>query len=191
MNATRIILLFVLLDCLIIGGSVLTYGFSTAALQNSAHLSGSLCLLLFSAIFLLYNKPHIIHLWLSEKYHMLFAIVSAIHLGVYVALLPSLPGKLVPYRIAGGTLAYIMIFAMPFIRNQTRKGLVEPRRFFIVETVFLYYIWLVFFMTYLPRVQGKLPGTGETYAENVAWLGWVSTLLGIKLTSLIRFRSTR
>jgi hypothetical protein len=57
-----------------------------------------------------------------------------------------------------------------------------------MEIVFQYYVWLIFFLTYLPRVQGTLPSAGGSYWEHVALLGWVSLLLGMKITSLLRIK---
>lgn len=191
MTFRRIILLFILLECIIIASAVILNGFSIMALQTITRFSGSLCLLLFSAIFLNYNKPDIIHRWLSEKYYLLFAIVSGIHLVEYLFLLPFSNTVLIHYRIAGGVLAYTFIFSMPFISKYFLAGKISTDQFVIIETVFLYIIWLVYFMTYLPRVQGKLPAVEGSYAESVAMLGWVSTMMGIKLTSLVQFRKLK
>jgi hypothetical protein len=90
-------------------------------------------------------------------------------------------------RVAGGFFAYAYIFAMPLLWHYKHNKRLSNHTFFILETVFVYYVWLIFFLTYLPRVQGKLPQAGGTFAEHVALLGWVSTLLGMKLASLIQF----
>ena len=191
MNPRRIIGLFVLLELIIVAASIIMDGFSIAALQTTTRFSGRLSLFLFSLIFLLHNKPAILHNWLSEKFYLLFAIVHGIHLAELLAYI-SLEGvRLIPIRLAGGFLAYAFIFLMPFLSNYARSGKITLKRFFTFETIFLYYIWLVFFLTYLPRVQGKLPTAGGTYAEHVALLGWVSTMLGIKLTSMLQFQKAR
>lgn len=63
--------------------------------------------------------------------------------------------------------------------------------FSILETIFVYYVWLIFFLTYLPRVQGKMPQAGGSFTEHVALLGWISTLLGMKLAGLIPFKNSK
>jgi hypothetical protein len=191
MTSRRIILLFVVLEVMILIWAVFTHGFSLFALQTVTRFSGKLCLALFSAIFILSNKPHIIRTWLSEKYYVLFAIVNGIHLVEYLLLLPSLDVPLLNYRIIGGVMAYTFIFAMPIIHHYATTGSLSIYQFLLTETVFLYFIWLVFFLTYLPRVQGKLPSVEGSYAESVAILGWISTMMGIKLTSHIHFRKMR
>jgi hypothetical protein len=71
------------------------------------------------------------------------------------------------------------------------RSALSGRTYSTLETIFVYYVWLVFFLTYLPRVQGKLPQAGGSFTEHVALLGWVSTLLGMKLSALIQFQKKR
>ena len=191
MNPRRIIGLFILLELIIVAISIIMDGFSIAALQTTTRFSGRLSLFLFSLIFLLHNKPVILHNWLSEKFYLLFAIVHGIHLMELLTYVSLAEVRLIPIRLAGGFLAYVFIFLMPFLSNYARSGKITPKRFFTFEAIFLYFTWLVFFLTYLPRVQGKLPTAGGSYAEHVALLGWVSTMLGIKLTSMLQFQKAR
>lgn len=191
MSSRRIIILFVLLELVIVGIAVAVDGFSIVALQTITRFSGRLSLFLFSAIFLMHSKPDTLHAWLSTKFYLLFAVVHGIHLlelSSYVYLSGT---PLVPIRVAGGFFGYALIFMMPVLSHLENNEKISTRTFFIIQTVFLYYLWLLFFLTYLPRVQGKLPNAGGSYAEHVALLGWVSTMLGIKLSSLIQFNKRR
>lgn len=188
MTSRKIITLLVGLEILIIVVALLFEGISLNALQTITRYSGRLSLIIFSAIFLLYNKP-IITVWLSDRFYLLFAIVHGIHL-IELLLFVSLSGiKLIPIRIAGGFLAYAYIFSMPILQSIREQGKISIKTFAIVELVFVYYVWLIFFLTYLPRVQGKLPLAGGTFGEHVALLGWTSTLLGMKLAGLIQFKA--
>ena len=191
MNPRRIIILFILLELIIVAASILMDGFTISALQTTTRFSGRLSLFLFSAIFLLHNKPATLHAWLSEKFYLLFAIVHGIHLFELLAYVYLADVKIIPIRLAGGFLAYVFISFMPWLSNYARSGKISIKRFFTFETIFLYFTWLIFFLTYLPRVQGKLPTAGGSYAEHVALLGWVSTMLGIKLTSMLQFQKAR
>ena len=191
MSPRRIIGLFVLLELLIVAASIIMNGFSISALQSATRFSGRLSLFLFSLIFLLHNKPGILHSWLSDRFYLLFAIVHGIHLTELLAYVYLSDIRLIPVRVAGGFLAYAFIFTMPFLAENARSGKIALKRFYIFEAVFLYFTWLIFFLTYLPRVQGKLPTAGGSYAEHVALLGWVSTMLGIKLTSMLQFQRAR
>ncbi len=185
MSPRKIIILFVLLEISIILISVLIDGDSLAALQTITRFSGRLSLFLFSAIFLLHDKPQTIHAWLSEKFYLLFAIVHGIHLIELLSFAYFSKPSLVPIRVAGGFLAYLFIFLMPVLAKLQQR--ISFKTFAVLENVFLYYVWLVFFLTYLPRVLGKLPQVGGSYNEHVALLGLVSVLLGTKLVGLIQF----
>lgn len=191
MPSGRIIILFVILELVIAGTAVALDGFSVVALQTMTRFSGRLSLFLFSAIFLLHHKPDTLHAWLSTKFYLLFAIVHGIHLVELSGYVYLSGTPLIPIRVAGGFLGYALIFVMPVLSNFETNGRISARTYVIVQTVFLYYLWLLFFLTYLPRVQGKLPNAGGSYAEHVALLGWVSTMLGIKLSNLIQFSKRR
>ena len=190
MTSRKIIALFIGLEVLIIVSALLFDGYSLNALQTITRFSGRLSLFLFSAIFLFYNRPSITE-WLSDKFYLLFAVVHGIHL-VELLLFVSLSGsRLIPIRVAGGFLAYAYIFSMPFLQSLREKGKLEVNTFSTLEVVFVYYVWLIFFLTYLPRVQGKLPLAGGSFGEHVALLGWTSTMLGMKLAGLIQFKSKK
>jgi hypothetical protein len=191
MSSKRIIAVFVLIELIIVLIGYLTEGFTLSALQTITRFSGRLSLLLFSGIFLFYNRPSAIKPWLSDRFYLLFAIVHGIHL-IELLLFVSLSGmQLIPYRVAGGILAYLYIFAMPILQVYKERARISGRNYATAEIIFIYYVWLIFFLTYLPRVQGKVPNAGGTFAEHVALLGWVSTLLGMKLAGLIQFQKSR
>jgi hypothetical protein len=191
MSSKRIIAVFVLIELVIVLIGYLTEGFTLAALQTITRFSGRLSLVLFSVIFLFYNRRSAISPWLSDRFYLLFAIVHGIHL-IELLLFVSLSGmQLVPYRVAGGILAYLFVFAMPILQVYKERARVTARSYATAEIIFIYYVWLVFFLTYLPRVQGKVTNAGGTFAEHVALLGWVSTLLGMKLAGLIQFQKSR
>ena len=191
MSPKKIFALFVSLEIVIIVVAILYYGFSIVALQTITRFSGRLSLFLFSAIFLLYNKTDTIQTWLSRKFYLLFAIVHGIHLVELLSYVYLSGTILIPYRVAGGFLAYLYIFLMPVFVHYFDSGRISTKTFSTLQTVFVYYVWLIFFLTYLPRVQGKLPQAGGSFGEHVALLGWVSTLLGMKLSSLIQFQKRR
>jgi hypothetical protein len=191
MSPRKIIILFVLLEISIILISLLIDGNSLTALQTITRFSGRLSLFLFSAIFLLYDKPQTIHPWLSEKFYLLFAIVHGIHLLELLSLVYLSNASLMPIRIAGGFLAYLYIFLMPVFVKLQESQRISSKTFSVLEIVFIYYVWLVFFLTYLPRVLGALPEVGGSYSEHVALLGLISVLLGTRLVGLIQFSKNK
>jgi hypothetical protein len=190
MTPRKIVALFVGIEILIIALVLLREGYSLSSLQTITRFSERLSLFLFSAIFLFYTKPSI-SAWLSNRFYLLFAIVHTIHLAELLLFVYLSGSRLIPIRTAGGFLAYVYIFSMPILQQLKAKGLIVARSFSILEIVFVYCIWLNFFLTYLPRVQGRLPLSGDSFAEHVALLGWISTMLGMKLTGLIQFKNRK
>ena len=167
--------------------AVINYGISLEALQALTRFSGRTSLTIFSLIFLFQNHTYVkAKSILSEKYFLIFAIAHGIHLVellsyVYVSGIP-----LVPIRLAGGFLAYLIIFAMPWIENLSNQSKISERQFSMITLFYLYYVWFIFFMTYISRVEGTFPNGGGTYFEHVTLLGWVALMLGIKLSEMFR-----
>ena len=185
MTIKKSILLCVALEILIIAFALLTEGLSLTALQTITRYSGRLSLFVFSIIFLWGSRPATITALLSEKFYLVFAIVHGIHL-IELLTYVSLSGiKLIPYRIAGGFLAYLFIFLMPMFQTFQERKRISRRRFFILEITFSYYVWFIFLLTYIPRVLGKLPHAGGSFVEHVVLLGLVIVLMIIKLADSI------
>jgi hypothetical protein len=91
-----------------------------------------------------------------------------------------------PLRVTGGFLAYVFIFIMPSLFDLNQKEKVSSKAFATCEIIYHYYVWLIFFMIYLPRVRGLIPMAGGSYWEHVALLGWVSLMLGMRLPMAFR-----
>lgn len=190
MSAKKIIALFVTLEIAIIIIVTVADGIGLTSLQTITRFSGRLSLLIFSIIFLFYNKPPTITAWLSDKFYLVFAVVHGIHLLELLTFVYLSGIRLIPLRVAGGVLAYTYIFLMPLFQHYKNTTRISLRTFAIMETIFMYYVWLIFFLTYLPRVQGKVPQAGGSFTEHVVLLGWVSSLLGMKLANLIQFQKS-
>lgn len=166
--------------------ALMNYGWTIEGLQATARYSGRLSLFIFSFIFLLHQQSRgLLRSILSEKYFLVFAIAHGIHLLELVSYVYFSGSGLILYRLAGGMLAYAMIFIMPWIAHRHEKGPVSPRRFNQLSLVYLYYVWFIFVMTYVPRVMGTLPNAGGSYGEFVVLLGWIFLMLGIKLSQLL------
>jgi len=74
---------------------------------------------------------------------------------------------------------------MPYAQQLFEDNRISTRGFSTLTLVYLYYVWFIFFMSYLPRVRGTLTNVGGTYTEFVILLAWVSLMLGIKLQTLL------
>jgi hypothetical protein len=170
------------LEALIILFSIVSEGTNLEALHVTTRFSGRLSLLAFSLILLLYDKRGSIRLDLA---FLLFAILHGIHL-VELLLYVAYSGvELIPIRVAGGFVAYAMIFAMPFVVARHQSGKLSNKGFNRIEAVYFIYVWLIFFLTYLPRVMGTLPNVGGTFTEHVILFSWIILLGVIKMVSVI------
>lgn len=123
--------------------------------QSCAKLSGRISLLFFSILFVYHTvipdlKDHEI---LKKKYYLSFnfAILHIIHF-FFLAIAVYLSGfELVPFRVAGGAIAYVMIILLPFI---IKGKIFKKLALNTLVNSYLYYVWLIFFMTYVARLSG-------------------------------------
>lgn len=184
-RSSTVLVIAVALEAMIILFSLATEGFSLEALHVITRFSGRLSLLTFSLILLLYDRRGAIQL---DRAFLLFAIIHGIHL-IELLSYVSLSGvELIPIRVAGGFVAYAMIFAMPFVVTRHNAGTMTDQNFHRIEAVYFSYVWLIFFLTYLPRVMGTLPNVGGTFTEHVILFSWVIILGVIKMVSVIGSR---
>jgi hypothetical protein len=180
------IVLILLLEIGVIVLALLSYGWSIDGLQAVARFSGRLSLFIFSVIFLLHHQAsRLLTRILSEKFFMVFAIAHGVHLVELLAYTYSSGSELVPYRLAGGMVAYALIFVMPWMQQRHEGGKISPKRFNQLSLVYLYYVWFMFVMTYVPRVMSSNVTAGGSYSEFVVLLGWVFFMLGIKVSQLL------
>ncbi|MCB0491235.1 MAG: hypothetical protein KDC93_02355 [Cyclobacteriaceae bacterium] len=169
---------------------IINYGYTVEALQATTRFSGRFSLLLFSIVFLA-NRPTDIYSWLSKKPFHVFALAHGIHLLELLTFLYVSDTHIILYRVAGGFVAYSLIFIMPLLADRLEQGRLEEKKFNIMIIVFQYFVWGIFFLTYLPRVRGLLPNVGGSYMEHVVLLGWISLMLGMKLPRVMRKRKVR
>ena len=187
MKVRTALLLTLLAEGAIAALGVFEYGSSIEALQATTRFSGRLSLFIFSFIFLLYPQSRTsLPSYFSGKYFLVFAFAHGIHLLELLSYVYLAGIELVPYRVAGGFLAYSMIFAMPWFQGLSIGGKISPMRFQTLGYVYLFYVWLIFFMTYVSRVNGSFPNAGGSHLEHVILMGWVCVMLGIKLWQCLR-----
>lgn len=178
------LLLIISLELLAAVLGISFYGWTTEGLQAVTRFSGRLSLVIFSVIFILlpYHKNKLTRV-LSDSFFLLFAIAHGIHLAELLSYITLSGGKIILIRVAGGAIAYAFIFIMPFLINRVSIG-----KQALVENTYLFYIWFIFFMTYLPRIQGKLPQVGGSHSEFVILFVWVCILLAIRIVLILANR---
>ena len=192
MNLKNAILLIIIAEMLIAILATHTYGFTLEGLQATTRFSGRFSLAIFSIIFILLpSHRKILNLIFAKQAFLLFAVAHGIHLLELLNYTYFSDSSLIPIRLTGGFVAYLLIFSLPVIQNVYESGKLSVNKYLLVENIYLYYVWFIFFMSYLPRVQGKLLHVGGSYWEFVVLLAWVCMLLGMKLSTLISKRLKR
>jgi hypothetical protein len=166
--------------------AVINYGATLETLQAVTRFSGRVSLIIFSLIFLFHNHQHVpIKKILSDHYFSIFAIAHGIHLIQLLCYVYLSGNELIPIRLLGGFLAYVLIFILPYAQYLFENERLSYKKYSTLTLIYLYYVWFIFFMSYLPRVRGELPNVGGSYYEFVIFLAWVSFMMGIKLQTLI------
>ena len=166
--------------------AVINYGATLETLQAVTRFSGRVSLGIFSLIFLFQNHRYVkVTNILSEKYFSIFAIAHGIHLIQLLSFVYLSSNELIPVRLAGGVLAYVLIFIMPYAQHLFELKKISIKQFSTFTLIYLYYVWFIFFMSYLPRVRGELPNVGGSYSEFIVLLAWVSLMMGVKLQSIL------
>jgi hypothetical protein len=189
-NSRKVFLIFILFELLIIITGIFLEGFELEALHIITRFSGRLSLLVFSLIFLIPFAPRYSN-WTSTKPYHLFALIHGIHLVQLLFYVKLAGNELIPIRVAGGFLAYLIIFIMPYLVQLARENKLSSTVFFRINIFYFSYIWFIFFMSYLPRVMGTLPNVGGSYWEHVVLFIWVLTLPVIKIYSTLKLSPVR
>ena len=175
----------------VIGAALAGYGLTIAGAQAVARYTARLSFMIFALVFSiaawhLFLRSDLSAALLANRRRLglTFAYVHFVHLacvGVYLWLSGARP---LPLRLAGGVLAYLLLAAMAATSNNAAVQKLGHQRWKQLHTVGIYYLWFVFFMTYLPRLQGKLPGVGGGWVDFVLLFSLLLAIMGLRLTAL-------
>lgn len=139
-------------------------------------LTAKTSLVLFTAAFVASSVrvlwPMPLTRWLLANRRYLgvsFAASHTMHLIGIVALLRVEPEFTIDRpTLIGGGLAYVFLAAMTATSFDRSAAWLGPRRWRLLHRTGMYYLWLIFFISYAPR----------TALESVAYLPFVVVLLG-------------
>lgn len=138
--------IFIFLSCYLLEPSL------EETFRHAARYSGRLSLLVFLITFYLFGighpKPVKENIQL-RNWLLLFAVVHVIHFGFLATNLILNDIPIVPVKLTGGALAYLMIVVAPLILHKLKLGL---------QIVYFYYVSLVMIITYVARVKGNFEG---------------------------------
>jgi hypothetical protein len=159
--------------------SVVVFGATVEGAQGAARWSARVSFVLFALAFTgpagnaLFPGPGSRRI-AEQEWPLTLAFVGShlVHL-VALAVYVSLTGhELDPVRLAGGALGYALLLLVLF-RPATRAWA-------------FYYLWFIFFMTYLPRVRGALPGAGGAPWTFPLFLSLVLLILAVRVGAAVR-----
>lgn len=161
-NLKNLISLGILVELLIF----LTCYFIQPSLEEtfrvSARYSGRLSFGVFLFTFYLFTKGHPKPVSENNKFKnwlTLFAVVHLIHFGFLAANVYLNEITIVPVKLIGGVIAYLMIVVAPFFLHKVKLGW---------QLVYFYYVNAVMCITYLARAKGDFEGSEPFWFHYVA-----------------------
>lgn len=169
------------------------FGAGAEGLQAVARYSGRLGLFWFGLAFAasawhrLAPSP-LTRLALSRRRQLglAFGVHHLVHLGWLLAYLSAAGKALDPARAAGGLVGYVLLVAMMATSTDAAVRWLGRRRWQRVHRLGLWYLWIAFALTYVPRLQGKVPDAGGGTAEFVACLLVIAALGSLRLAAFVR-----
>ena len=137
------------------------------AARFSGRFSFSLYLLSLLSFLKYYTKNQSIVL--TRKVLGIFSLIHLIHFyflatSIYLNSIP-----IIPYRLAGGFIAYLMIIIYPFYINKVKNN--------IFHFIYFYYVGLIMIMTYLARIKGEFKGAEPEIFHYLAITFLIITLI--------------
>ncbi len=139
--------------------------------RYAARYSGRFSLLMYIISLLsfinYFSKDHSIEL--TKKVLSIFALIHLIHFcflatSIYLNSVPILP-----YRLIGGFIAYLMIIFYPLYVEKVNNQ--------IFHFIYYYYVGFIMLMTYIARIKGEFQGANPEAFHYVAIFFLVSLLI--------------
>ena len=132
--------------------------------RYSARYSGRLSLIIYLYCFYKFYRAFLNsdNLKRVKDLVFIFGVLHIIHFG-FLALsvyLNNLP--IIPVKITGGALAYLMIIIYPFIIEKIKKP--------IYHLIYFYYVGIVMLMTYVARIKGDFEGAEPEIFHKIAFV---------------------
>jgi hypothetical protein len=132
--------------------------------RYSARYSGRLSLIIYLYCFYKFYRAFLNsdNLKRVKDLVFIFGVLHVIHFGflalsVYFNNLP-----IIPVKITGGALAYLMIIIYPFIIEKIKKH--------IYHLIYFYYVGIVMLMTYVARIKGDFEGAEPEIFHKIAFV---------------------
>ena len=132
--------------------------------RYSARYSGRLSLIIYLYCFYKFYRTFLIkdNLRRVKDLVLIFGVLHVIHFGFLVlsVYLNDLP--IIPVKVTGGALAYLMIIIYPFIIEKITNQ--------IYHLIYFYYVGIVMLMTYVARINGEFVGAEPEIFHKIAFI---------------------
>lgn len=111
-----------------------------------------------------------------------------VHLAALLAYLRVSGHELDARRAAGGMAAYLVIALMMGTSNDSAVRRLGPSNWRRFHRAGLWYLWIVFLLTYLPRLAGEVPDAGGGRAWFVLGVLLLAAIAGLRIAATSRRR---
>lgn len=115
-----------------------------------------------------------------------FGVHHTVHLALLLTYLHAAGHPIVFARAAGGMVGYALLYAMIATASDRARLRMGPFRWKALHEISLWYLWIVFVLTYVPRLQGKVENAGGGTIEFVAAMTLLVALAAYRATALAK-----
>ncbi len=171
----KLLLIGVALEFLILIGCYLLHPEWEETFQYAARYSGRLSAVVFLYTFYSYAMtfPLVLGKNLKVRHFIkLFAVLHVIHFAFLALNIYLNDIQLVPVKLLGGALAYLMIVVAPFILHRLKRPF---------QLLYFYYVALVMTITYVARVQGDFEGAQPYWLHDAMLVIFLVAMIGFAL----------
>lgn len=166
------------------------YGTGTEGLQALARFSGRAGLLWFGLVFALAPVHRIRSTsWTRaamrrrRQLGLAFGVHHIVHLALLLTYLTASGQQLDLSRAAGGAVGYFALGLMMLTSNDAAVARLGPKNWKRLHRVGLWYLWIVFLMTYVGRLQGTSVDAGGGTPEFVVCITFVLAIAGLRVVA--------
>jgi len=171
------------------------FGSGVEGLQAVARFSGRVGLFWFALVFSIAPLHHFLRsdwtrLAMRRRRHLglAFGVHHLVHLAELLVYLQVSGNPLDPSRAAGGMLGYVFLVAMMATSSDAAVARLGAGNWKRLHRTGLWYLWIVFLITYSSRLAGKVPNAGGGTAEFVVCISVVLALAALRAAALVSKR---
>lgn len=181
--------------------AIFTYGQSIEAAQAMTRFTARISLLIFALVFSasalhkLFRNQYTAELLRNRRqFGIGFAYSHTVHLLAIIIFVRLSGGEAPMLSLIFGGLAYLFMYAMAFTSNDWSVKKLGARSWKALHKTGIYYIWFIFFITYLRRflpAKAGDPTPGGSKAEFVIAFIVVSAILLLRIAAVVSSRKGR